>query len=172
MSTYTLISSQVLGSSAASVTFSSIPQTYKDLVIRTSIRTDRSNAAVDQLKVNLNGDTSQKYSVTILYGNGASSSTSQFNTSYGNAYSYNPYVDGGLAASSTFSSSEFYIPNYTGSTYKQFYFNTAMEDNSSTAYIATVANLYSSTSAISSISIAPTFGPNFVTGSSFYLYGI
>jgi hypothetical protein len=34
MATYTLIESQVLGSSAASVTFSAIPATYTDLVLK------------------------------------------------------------------------------------------------------------------------------------------
>jgi len=38
MATYTLISSNVLTSSAASVTFSSIPATYTDLVVRLSAR--------------------------------------------------------------------------------------------------------------------------------------
>ena len=36
--TYTLISSNVLASSAATVTFSSIPATYTDLVLRVSAR--------------------------------------------------------------------------------------------------------------------------------------
>ena len=53
--TYTLITSQTLASSAASVTFSSIPSTYTDLVLRVSARTD--NAAVsDGFYVGLNKD--------------------------------------------------------------------------------------------------------------------
>ena len=51
--TYTLISSNVLGSSAASVTFSSIPATYTDLVLRVSARTD----ADDTSLITFNGTT-------------------------------------------------------------------------------------------------------------------
>ena len=47
-STYTLISSNVLASSAASVTFSAIPSTYTDLVVRASIRSDATSDADDR----------------------------------------------------------------------------------------------------------------------------
>ena len=47
MATYTLISSNVLSSSAASVTFSSIASTYTDLVLRVSARDDRAGSDWD-----------------------------------------------------------------------------------------------------------------------------
>jgi len=45
------------------------------------------------------------------------------------------------------------------------------EDNSTTAYVLAIANLLSSTTAISSLTFGG-YGFNFVSGSSFYLYGI
>ena len=49
--TYTLISSNVLSSSAASVTFSAIPATYTDLVVKTSVR-ETNNSGVMLCKIN------------------------------------------------------------------------------------------------------------------------
>jgi hypothetical protein len=70
--TYTLIESQVLGSSAASVTFSAIPATYTDLVLRVSARTD----ADDTSLITFNGTTTG-YSITRLNGNGATATSNR-----------------------------------------------------------------------------------------------
>jgi hypothetical protein len=163
--TYQLISSNVLGSAAASVTFSSIPATYTDLVIRTSVRTDRSSA-VDGINIGLN-NTSTNYSYTFLRGNGSAASSSR-----DVIYSTFRNMDGASATSNTFASNEIYIPNYAGSTNKPFSVTGAQEDNQTTAYIEAYAFLWSNTAAISSIVLSPYVGPNFVSGSSFYLYGI
>ena len=164
--TYTLISSNVLSSSAASVTFSAIPATYTDLVIRTSIRTDRSTQPNDGINIALN-NTSTNYSYTYLRGNGATASSS-----FDVIYSTFRNVDGSLATSNTFGNNEIYIPNYAGSNNKVFSVTGAQEDNSTTAHIEAYAFLWRNTAAISSIVLSPYVGPNFVAGSSFYLYGI
>ena len=168
-STYTLISSQVLGSAAASVTFSSIPQTYKDLVIRASLRTDRTAATVDAILITLNSDTGTNYSYTSIYGSGSAAGSGSSSVA-NNAY--NPYTDSNTATANTYGSHEFYIPNYAGNKNKPFSSFNAMETNATAAFIFGIANLYSSTSAISSISFAPNGGTNFLSTSSFYLYGI
>ncbi len=57
------------GSSAASVTFSAIPSTYTDLVVRVSARNaGTANAYPSIMRVRLNSDTSSLYSSTYLYG--------------------------------------------------------------------------------------------------------
>jgi len=72
--TYTLIESQVLGSSAASVTFSAIPATYTDLVLRYSAR--HNNAfSISQVLITFNGDTAANYSETVVYGNSVSAAS-------------------------------------------------------------------------------------------------
>jgi len=164
MATYTLISSNVLSSSAASVTFSSIPATYTDLVLRVSARGDNTGLL---LEMTLNSATST-YSNTLLLGDGATASSTR-NT--GQAYLRAGYVNPSGSTASTFSSGEIYIPNYTSTTNKAMSSLGMTENNATTAYIANYANLWQTSSAITSISLQVT-GQNFVSGSSFYLYGI
>lgn len=167
-STYTLISSNVLTSSAASVTFSAIPSTYTDLVLRVSVRSDRA-AAFDNIDIRFNGDSAANYSRTIISGDGATVSSSRTTS----ASSWNSaIVDGNTATSNTFSNGELYIPNYTSTSSRTGSFFGAQEDNNATAYIRGNAYLYRGGSAINSISLVPSNGTNWLTGSSFYLYGI
>jgi hypothetical protein len=165
--TYTLISSNVLTSSAASVTFSAIPATYTDLVVRCSVRTDNSSSD-DSLKINYNNDSTSLYSTVFIRGDGASINTAVSTVAYINAR----IVDAATATSNTFASTEIYIPSYTASQSKPTSVFFAQEDNSTTAYIGAVAGLYRSNTAISRIDFSLVSGPNFVSGSSFYLYGI
>lgn len=167
--TYTLISSNVLSSSAASVTFSAIPATYTDLVIRASLRTDA--AAAQQIcSIRLNSDTSTNYSQNAINGSGSSS--------YANIYSNSVYfltghADAATATSNTFSSFEMYVPSYTANQNKPSSIFNVQENNTTAAYMQAYANLYRQTTAISSISFfIDSAGANFVSGSSFYLYGI
>jgi hypothetical protein len=128
MATYTLIDSEVLTSSAASVTFSSIPADYTDLVVRFSGRSNLSNTQ-DDLKLTFNGSTST-YSGINVQGNGSAAAS---NTLTGYAYLYMRNVfDAATATANTFSSVEIYIPNYTSSVAKPFNI-TAMQENNTTA---------------------------------------
>ena len=171
-STYVLISSNVLASSTASVTFSSIPQTYTDIIVSMSVRTDQ---AVQRNLFNIfpNSETtsSTNGSQTSLYNNGSSASSAATSSSY-------PYrnifdANGSSSTASTFSSVQIYIPNYTStSNYKPASTFGASENNSTgDAFVGLQAELYSSTSAITQLVIT-TSGFNWVSGSSFYLYGI
>lgn len=166
-STYTLISSNVLTGSAASVTFSAIPSTYTDLLLRLSSRSD--NATVyETLKITYNNNTGSIYSTTRLIAEaGSVSSTRQS----GRANFNDPYNNGTSSTSNTFSSSEIYIPSYTVSQNKPVSVFAVAENNATDSGIRAIANLFGSTAAISSIEIA-NFSGNFVSGSSFYLYGI
>lgn len=162
-----LISSQTLGSSAATVTFSSIPATYTDLVVRASIRgADSVNQRPLQLEFNANS--SLIYSVTSLEGDGASAYSSQAS---GQDSTRETTVNANTSTANTFSSMEIYIPSYTASQNKPFSFFTAMEANATTAYMNVTADLFRSTAAISQILIRLGSG-NILTGSSFYLYGL
>jgi hypothetical protein len=81
--------------------------------------------------------------------------------------------DSGSATASTFSSSEVYIPNYATSAYKPLSAIGVTETNSANqAFTDAAAGLWQSTSAINSITLTQGGGTNFVTGSSFYLYGV
>lgn len=168
--TYTLISSNVLTSSAASVTFSSIPSTYTDLVLRVSARTDTGND-FDNLLLTFNGTGGTVYSYTDLRGDGAAATSARgsnaANTQIG-------FADGSTATANTFSSHEIYIPSYTASQSKPLSAIGMQENNNATAYMRAYANLFRDNTAISSITINKNSGAgtNFVSGSSFYLYGV
>ena len=168
-STYTLISSNVLGSSAASVTFSAIPSTYTDLVLRCSTRGSRA-AVIDSIVIKFNADSGTNYSNTIITGVGTT--VSSFANANTTSLSLNT-SDGDTATANTFGSFEMYIPNYTATTTKPISTISLSEDNSSNnAYLRVLANQYRGSSAISSIVLTPEIGPNWLSGSSFYLYGI
>ena len=72
-STYTPIATHTLSSSAMEYTFSSIPQTYTDLVIVANIPGTTNTGA--GLMVRFNGNTGTNYSAIYLYGNGSSAAT-------------------------------------------------------------------------------------------------
>lgn len=167
--TYSLLASTVLTGSQASVTFSSIPQNYTDLVLKYSARDDSGNTSDATVYLTFNNDSGNNYSYTMLRGSGSAAATarasSQANFSNGTG------VPGSGATANTFSYNEIYIPNYISTTSKPISLFDINETNATAAYIWNNAGLYSGTSAITSIKLAsPT--NNFVSGSSFYLYGI
>jgi len=167
MATYTLISSNVLSSSAATVSFTSIPATYTDLVVRFSARTDRAAAQRDIL-ISFNGTTAN-YSTTIVFGNGSGTGSTRNSSAY---YMWFGTVSGETVTANTFASGESYIPNYLASTSKPLSSFVVNEDNAaSISYVGAWAGLNGNTAAVSSLTIQPD-GNNFVSGSSFYLYGI
>jgi hypothetical protein len=168
-STYELIKGETIGSAAASYTFTAIPSTYTDLVVRISARGSDNAYDNDVMYITFNGTGGTAYSVTRLYANGASAfsnrSLSQAQIDEGGG------VSGGLATSNTFSSFEMYVPNYTGTTQKPISIISLYENNGTTARMFADAALVNITSAFTSITLDLLVG-NFVSGSSFYLYGI
>ena len=168
--TYTLISSNVLTGSAASVTFSSIPSTYTDLVLKVSARSTRV-ANSNNLDLRINADSSALYSYTYIYGSGSSAASSR---SSADTSVFVSTMNAANSTSNTFTSAEIYIPSYTVSQNKPFGSFGAFENNSATVNeIDANAHLYRSTSAITSLTLYSGLGSfNFDTGSSFYLYGI
>ena len=160
VSAYEVISTQTLGSAAASVTFSSIPQTYTDLVL---VAHPLCTAANDYMKVNINSDTGSNYSQTSLYGNGGSALSGRVSNS---TFAYLSWLYIGTNPSVIVVN----FQNYTNTTtFKTFIFRDSSSTHPGTA---SVVSLWRSTSAISYLTIARTGGGNFDTGSTFTLYGI
>lgn len=167
--TYILISSSELNSTQTSVTFSSIPNTYTDLVVRISARSDRATTN-NSIRLIFNSSSAANYSYTGLIGSG---STASFGTTSLNTLANFGSTEGSSNTANTFSSHELYIPAYAGSLTKPFSSFNTVENNTTAAEISTYANLWNNTSAISSITFtAAGTGVGFVSGSSFYLYGI
>ena len=151
----------VLG--AADITFSSIPATYTDLVIKISGRTNKA-AVFDDIAISFNGSTAS-FTGRELYGDGAAAAS----ISTSRAASI---ATGSTATASTFGNSEIYIPNYAGSTTKTFSVDGVQETNATTAYAIMIAGLWSNTAAITSVALTPLVGTLFSQYSSFALYGI
>lgn len=165
--TYILLASNTLTSTTDTITFSSIPNTYTDLVLRTSIR-NTTSGTYGGLLLRFNSDSGTNYSTTNLYADG----TSAFSDQLGPSATYlNLVTQFTGTTASTFTSNEVYIPNYTSTSSKSVAITNVTENNSASAnYVGVSAGFYLGTSAISTITI--TTGSTIAVGSSFFLYGI
>jgi hypothetical protein len=170
-STYTLIKGETLASSAASYTFTAIPSTFTDLVVRISGRDNTGGGSINNYAALRINSITSNYSETYLYGSGTSPSTGRFNAMSDWLFG-GGWLSSAGGTSNTFSNTEIYIPNYAGSTNKVASNFTVQENNTSGSnQVGVEALLLGNTAAITSLLITPS-GASFVTGSSFYLYGI
>lgn len=168
-STYTLISSNTLSSDAATVNFTSIPNTYTDLVLKITARGDAAGLST-LLMVGLNS-TSVNISCTYLYSSYSTYVVQSGRDSAATSAGFG-YFNGSTTTSNTFGPIEIYIPNYAGSTTKPINSIAMYENNSASAYGWAQASFANTTSPITSINLSRLIGSNFLAGSSFYLYGI
>ena len=167
--TYTLIEAKTLASSVASIDFTSIPATYTDLLLKYSARTDRASNQSD-IYLQFNNNTSAVYSFKRIYGSGSGvASDGLTNDTKGGLCGI---AAGANATASTFANCEIYIPDYLSSNAKSFSTDAVSENNSTDALMGLYAGLSTATAAITSIKLQCFNASNFVTNSSFYLYGI
>ena len=165
--TFVKIASVTVGSGGASnIEFTSIPQTYTDLCLKVSARSNNAQY-YDYLVLKFNGSSSNLSSRT-LYGTGAGvgSTASASDITFG-------ALNGNNATASAFANSEYYIPNYTSSNYKSVSHDGVEETNAtSTIFAFLTAGLWSNTAAITSIALTQAFGTAFQEYSTATLYGI
>ena len=159
-----------LGAGAASVTLSSIPQTYRHLMLTASARSDNAATGLTSLGLRFNADSGANYSYQINVS--ASTTVSTFGSVSATALD----IGGTSQASSTannFALNDMLILDYT---------NTAIfkhAGGSSGGIEGALANMkaffatgvWASTAAITSITILPGAG-SFVANSRFTLYGL
>jgi hypothetical protein len=153
--TYEPIATTTLGSATATVTFSSIPSTYTDLIIIALAQTQYNG---NYLGIQFNGDTGNNYSRTRLSGNGTSASSERDSSQ--------PRINLYAQPTSNFAVNIIHIMNYANTTtYKTVLARTDQASLSTNAY----AGLWRSTAAINSITLRED---NLQSGSTFTLYGI
>jgi hypothetical protein len=164
--TYEPIATQTLGSSASSVTFSSIPSTYTDLrLVMTYLSAITGEIAGASLQ--FNSDTSGNYSETWLRGNGSAAASGRFTSS-----TYLPVGWQGYATNTIPQFNIVDIFSYAGSTNKTVLAQESNDRNGS-GVTTRMVGLWRSTSAITSIVINENAGGgNYRAGSTFTLYGI
>ena len=157
--TYTPIATITASGSTTSVTFSSIPQTYTDLVIAGAFyETSSSNTSLQ-----FNGDTGSNYSSTSLLGNGSTASSARvsnfpciFWDRQGNATGYGT----GVA----------HIMNYSNTT---TYKTALLRYGYAGTWVEEDVGSWHNTSAITSITVGVVSGSgNLASGSTYTLYGI
>ena len=146
--TMTLIETKTLGTAAASIEFTSIPQDGTDLYFLISARTN--DPGLEDLYISLNGSTSD-FTSRNLDGGGASASS---NTTA----RYLGTVNGAAQTANTFGNISVYIPNYSGATNKSFSVDAVTENNATTAIQTIAAGLWSNTEAITSVAFTPSAG--------------
>lgn len=163
--TFQLIETKTLGTAAASIEFTSIPQDATDLLVLTALRFDIDLADVN---LKLNGTTSG-YSMRLMYGTG--SSVASANNSSG-AFVWAGFGNFSTSTASTFSNSQLYFPNYSGSSNKTVSIEGVTGNNAATNYQQITAGLWANTAAITTLNFSGGGSGNFVAGSTISLYKI
>jgi hypothetical protein len=164
----TLIASSTVGSGgAASVTFSSIPQTYTDLVIVLSARHNTTGA--DNVIAQLNGTTTG-YTFRYLGSDGTSvQNYTQASLGFSSGMPFGN-IGGTSYTTSTFNNLMLLLPNYTGAQAKIGLGDGVFENNSTVAYMSLLASASTVTAAVTSIVVKPA-NYSFVEFTTAYLYG-
>ena len=159
--TYVALANITLGSSASSVTFSSIPATYRDLVlVYSAFYSTSGNAAIT---MRLNSDSGANYSTVRMYGNGST-----------------PTSDTNPAPASTSGIDAGFFNDSISSGIQQFMDYSATDKHKTvlgrhtltgTGFVLAQAARWANTAAITTISLTPD-SRSFATGSTFALYAI
>lgn len=164
--TMELIQTTTLGTATATIEFTSIPQTFTDLFLFLSMRTN-------------NEPDSNGYGVADIAFNGLTTNRSNRRMvgTGTNALSFSSseirvFVSGNTNTANTFGNANIYIPNYTAAIPKSVSVEHVTENNGITAYQFITAGLYNSTAALTSISFTALSSGLFVANSSISLYGI
>jgi hypothetical protein len=163
--TYQAIATQTLGSAAASVTFSSIPSTYTDLVL---VINAGGSIAGNGINLRFNSDTATNYSDTGMWGTGSSAASGR-HTSITSA---SVTIAVGVTNNPSDTQVILNIMNYANTTTYKSLLSRSNNASASAAYPGTeaIVAMWRSTSAVNEITLL--CGANFVIGSTFNLYGI
>lgn len=166
---FELISTTILGSSATSVAFTSIPSTYKHLQIRASARTDRA-LGVDSFTLRLNSDSANNYYSHLLFGNGSAVTATSLGA---NNIIYAGRTTDSSNTANAFAQNLVDILDYALTTKNKTIRSLFGADTvGGYPWQGIHSGVWNSTAAITRIDVLPGVGPNFVTGSRFSLYGI
>lgn len=146
-------------SSTLTVTFSSIPQTYTDLVL--VLGNANSVANNDDLFCRFNSDSGGNYSDTDVYGNGTSALSAQHSNYTGGKLIYITQTGNSNVIT--------HIMNYSNTT---TYKTMLVRDNNASNAVAERIIVWRNTAAISTIALSIPTSTAFASGCTFTLYGI
>lgn len=165
-STYEPIATTTLGSTASTVTFSSIPSTYTDLVL---IAIPAITFGNDNLRLRVgNGsvDSGSNYSFTALTGNGSTAVSDRQANETSMLTDYNGFMQNTVGNCNKVIS----FQNYSNTT---TYKTALIRSNNAPTGTDALVTLWRSTAAINIITLIIAGGASsFLAGSTFTLYGI
>jgi hypothetical protein len=151
---------------SGTVSFTSIPSTYKHLQVRLLSRSD--SAGLNQVYIQFNSDTAGNYSSHLFLGDGASASAS----ATANATRMSVSLQGGAStAANIYGGAVVDILDYQDTNKFKTLRGLGGADANGSGYVWYSSGNWRNTNAISSIQIIAENG-NFLTPSSFALYGI
>ena len=161
VSAYEVISTQTLGSAVETVTFSSIPQTYTDLVVVVNAF----SSATSDLYLTFNSDSAANYSRTVLWGNGTSAGSVRSSSANFIALTYYGRVwDNQGTSVHTVN-----IMNYSNTTTNKTVLARASSQQEG---VEATVGMWNSTAAITSMTFDLVSTRTFSVGSTLTLYGI
>jgi hypothetical protein len=146
----------------ASITFSSIPSTYKNL----QIRGITSNGAGGYLRVRFNGDSGNNYSWHELYANGSTV------TAAGASATSAMIIDEVLSATTNvYGAFVFDVIDYGNTNKNKTLRNLGGQDSNGSGFVVPTSGAWYNTAAVTSITITPVSG-TFASNTHIALYGI
>jgi hypothetical protein len=166
-----LIADSTLGADAASFDITGIPGTYKHLQIVASLRSTKSAATFDAVRIRFNNDSGTNYQNAIQYAVDGLDEMVEENAATGG------YTEA-MAASSpagSFAACTVWIPDYasTVTTYKNFTSTSGgLKDVTAPHIVDAGGSWNSGGTAITRITLTPGTGPNFLAGSRVTVYAL
>jgi hypothetical protein len=156
------------GGGAASITFSSIPATYKHLQIRISARCAIATV-LRNITLRVNSDTGANYTTHYMFGDGA---TVTAGAEVSVSFMYPGITAGASANADVFAANVMDILDYANTNKNKTLRNLQGIDNNGSGRAYLASGLWNSTSAITSLTFGAEGGSNFDEYSSFALYGV
>jgi hypothetical protein len=160
--TYIPLQTITLGSAASSVTFASIPQTYRDLVLVMNWQNSGTSSAT---RIQLNGDSGSNYNGVWMNGTGSTA----------NSYTRSNQTSSRAAGASVGPANTFTnvmtinMMDYSATDKQKTYL---VRFGSATTETQATASRWANTSAVTSIRVFDIVGQTFRVGSTLSLYGI
>jgi hypothetical protein len=155
--TYTPLATVTLGTAVSSVTFSSIPSTYRDLIlVFAGTRTGNNN-----VQYRFNSDTGTNYATVIAAGNGSGTTTGAESLSFLFSTSYTLQTDTQL-------NTILQVMDYSATDKHKA---TLLRFSQAGSGVSIAAGRWANTAAITSVQIY-TGNNDFGSGSTFSLYGV
>lgn len=166
---WTPLANITLGSNTATVTFSSLSQAYRDLVLVTTLRSTRASSTEDYPALRFNGDSGNNYSVVFMGGN--SGGTNTFSATQDAINLGDSPASSSTAGLQTMAIT--HIMDYSTTNKHKVALNRWNAPGAAPNYVAAVANRWANTGAITSLTISfPYYSGLIAAGSTIALYGV